>query len=212
MGAGGHAKMVIEVSRSMGFQPACCLAVGSSEEKVLGIPVLAETREEIRRLVTSGASGFVAIGDNRLRERLSHLVLSEGGSIPLLISRRSYVSPSARLGSGTVVMPSANIGAEVAIGSGGIVNSNATVDHDCTLGDYVHIGPGASLAGNVTVERGAFVGAGATVLPEIRIGEGAILGAGAVAVEDVPPNEVWVGVPARPIQRRIASRLDLRAG
>jgi acetyltransferase-like isoleucine patch superfamily enzyme len=45
--------------------------------------------------------------------------------------------------------------------------------------------------------RNATIYAGATVLPGLTIGEGARIGAGAVVTKDVPPGEIWGGVPAK---------------
>jgi len=47
------------------------------------------------------------------------------------------------------------------------------------------------------VRKGASVGSGATILSNVTIGENAIVGAGAVVTEDVPPNAVVAGNPAR---------------
>jgi acetyltransferase-like isoleucine patch superfamily enzyme len=54
----------------------------------------------------------------------------------------------------------------------------------------------------VVLEDGCDIGAGAIILPGVRIGEGAIVGAGAVVTCDIPPYEVWAGVPARKIRTR----------
>ncbi|MEM2001616.1 MAG: acyltransferase [Thermoproteota archaeon] len=55
----------------------------------------------------------------------------------------------------------------------------------------------------VVLEDGCDIGAGAIILPGVRIGEGAIIGAGSVVTRDVPPYEVWAGVPARKIRERL---------
>ena len=54
----------------------------------------------------------------------------------------------------------------------------------------------------VVLEDGCDIGAGAIILPGVRIGEGAIVGAGAVVTADIPPFEIWAGVPARKIRER----------
>ena len=45
--------------------------------------------------------------------------------------------------------------------------------------------------------RGASIGSGATVLSNVRVGENAIVGAGSVVTQDVPPNSIVAGNPAR---------------
>ena len=54
----------------------------------------------------------------------------------------------------------------------------------------------------------AWLGRGVTVLRGVTIGRGAILAAAAVATRDVPPYEVWGGVPARKITRRFPAQQD----
>jgi acetyltransferase-like isoleucine patch superfamily enzyme len=46
----------------------------------------------------------------------------------------------------------------------------------------------------------AFVGGHCIILKGISIGEGAVIGAGSVVTRDVPPFEIWAGVPARKIR------------
>ena len=67
---------------------------------------------------------------------------------------------------------------------------------------YSEPGSGSDLAAAKTharIEDGAKVGLNATVLPFRTVGHGAEIGAHAVVTRDVPPGEVWSGVPARPM-------------
>jgi len=47
------------------------------------------------------------------------------------------------------------------------------------------------------VSKGASIGSGATILSKTNIGENAIVGAGSVVTEDVPPNSIVAGNPAK---------------
>jgi acetyltransferase-like isoleucine patch superfamily enzyme len=58
------------------------------------------------------------------------------------------------------------------------------------------------------VKRGASIGSGSTILSKIVIGENAIVGAGSVVVDDVPPNTIVAGNPAK-ILRSITSPLKV---
>ena len=49
------------------------------------------------------------------------------------------------------------------------------------------------------IGRNAVLFAAAVILRGVTIGEGAVIGAGAVVRQDVPPFEVWAGVPARKV-------------
>ena len=54
----------------------------------------------------------------------------------------------------------------------------------------------------VVLEDGCDIGIGSIILPGVRVGEGVIVGAGAVVTHDIPPYEIWAGVPARRIRAR----------
>ena len=54
--------------------------------------------------------------------------------------------------------------------------------------------------GPVIIKDDVFIGRGATILPGVTIGPRAIVGAGAVVSQDVPPNSVVAGNPARVIR------------
>jgi acetyltransferase-like isoleucine patch superfamily enzyme len=58
-----------------------------------------------------------------------------------------------------------------------------------------------AMAAPVTIAAGSFVGAGVTILPGIHVGPRAFVAAGSVVLEDVPPDTLVAGVPARRIRQ-----------
>lgn len=200
VGAGGHAKVVIELLRAAGNNVAICIAsVGLEGSACLGVPVLIGD-SHIQTLWNLGyRQAIVAIGDNSLRQYLASELVSVGFEFVNAVSPRAAVSPSARLGVGIAVMAGAVINADVDVGNHSIINTSASVDHDCTLGVAVHMAPNSALAGNGKLLDRVFLGIGSSVLPGVTIGSDVQVGAGSVVLKDVASGTV-VGVPARPIR------------
>jgi sugar O-acyltransferase (sialic acid O-acetyltransferase NeuD family) len=145
---------------------------------------------------------LLAIGTNRRRAELGRR-LGKWLSPPA-IHPSAVVSPSARLGDGTVVLPGVVINAGAVIGEGVILNSRAIVEHGCFVGDYAHVSPGAVLCGEVTIGAETWIGAGAVVIQQMNIGRRSIVGAGAVVIREVAPDSTVVGNPARALATCIA--------
>lgn len=195
VGSGGHAKVVIDIAIEREISVLAC--IGEFEGiGYRGIPVVVGD-DKYREYATLGAEVLVAIGDNSLRVRLAETAASFGLNPATLIGANAHISPTARLGNGTVVMNGAVINADAAISDLVIVNTGATVDHDCSIGRGAHVGPGSNLAGGVSVGADSFIGAGSVIAPGIRIGAGAIVGAGSTIVRDVAAGDVVFGERAR---------------
>ncbi len=201
IGAGGHAKVVIEAFRAIGgFDLVGLIDRRASAPPVLGVPILGD-ESRLAALREDGiAHGFVALGDNAQRARLGARLAALGFVQPAAIHPTAFVAPSARVAAGAIVMARAVLGTDSRAGCLVIVNTGAVVDHDGDLGEASHVGPGCALAGNVTLGTRALVGAGCAVRPGIRIGADAVVGAGSAVVKDVAPGATVAGTPARPIR------------
>ena len=204
IGAGGHAKVVIEILRHSSADYELVGLVDPRRElhgkRVLDAPVLGDDTllSELREQgVEAAFIGVGAVADTTARQRL-FTTMTEHGFKPVdAVHPEAILSPSARVGEGVTVMPRAVVNAEARLGANVIVNTGAVVEHDCVLGDHVHVASGATLTGGVAARQGALVGAGATVLPGVSIGAGAVVAAGSVVTEDCPEGGLVKGVPAR---------------
>jgi sugar O-acyltransferase (sialic acid O-acetyltransferase NeuD family) len=121
-----------------------------------------------------------------------------GASWATIVHASAWVSPSATLEEGSVVLGGAIVNAGARIGRHVIVNTGAVIEHDVRLGDFVHVGPRVAIGGGATIGPKAFVGLGAVVRDHTSVGANASIGMGAVVVEDVPADTLVVGSPARP--------------
>jgi UDP-perosamine 4-acetyltransferase len=203
LGAGGHAKVVVELLRSQSEYQIVGLLDPNRQMhgcQVSGVPVLGDDRMLPQLYARGVRHAFIGVGtshDACVRARLYRLAESQGFVLVPAIHETAILSPSAQIGSGCTVMAGAIVQAEARLGANVIVNSGAIVEHDCRLGDDVHVASGSRIAGEVHLERGVFVGVGASARPRVRIGRWTVVGAGATVVTDLPAQVIAVGTPAR---------------
>ncbi|WP_314325416.1 acyltransferase [Paenarthrobacter ilicis] len=109
----------------------------------------------------------------------------------------------------------AEICGPVSIGDRTFINSDAYIRQQTRIGSRVLIGPfvrlisdthemgtteqraGKGAVAAITVEDGVWIGASVTVIGPVTIGAGSMVAAGALVVNDVPPNTLVGGVPAK---------------
>jgi acetyltransferase-like isoleucine patch superfamily enzyme len=80
---------------------------------------------------------------------------------------------------------------------------HVTLTHDDEVRDAATLAAGATLGGGVRVGPRAYLGMRSAVRERVRVGAGATLGMGAVLLTDLPDDETWAGVPARPLHRAV---------
>lgn len=204
LGAGGHARVVLDVLRLRGHRimGVCApeLPTGSQWQglEVLGDDAAIETLVDADGVLLANGIGLVPRGMARRRVQDAY---SARGYCWLTLEHPSSVRASeSRLADGVQLMAGAVVQPGSRLEAGVVVNTCSVVDHDCQLGEHVFVGPGAVLSGAVKADRGVFIGAGAVVLPGVHLGEDAIIGAGAVVTRSVEAGCTAVGNPARTVK------------
>jgi sugar O-acyltransferase (sialic acid O-acetyltransferase NeuD family) len=137
----------------------------------------------------------LAIDPPRIRERLAaHYGLDR---LMIIVAPTAFVSPTARVGHGSIVQRSVLVARNARLGTAVKLNCGAQIHHDATVGDFTTVAPGARILGNVRIGSRTYIGAESVILPRIKIGNDCVVGAGAVVSRDVGNGAVVKGVPAR---------------
>src|SRR5690606_5646520 len=144
---------------------------------------------------------ILGIGDNTIRRKVANLIISKSKTLLNVIHPSSVISASAKVGSGNFIAANVTVNALAQIADFCIINTGSIIEHECVVISGAHIAPGSVLAGNVTVGENSFLGANSVVRQGVQIGAGVTVGAGSVVLKDIPDNEIWVGNPAKQINR-----------
>jgi UDP-perosamine 4-acetyltransferase len=203
VGGGGHAKVVIDVARSAGWVVVAAFDP-QSRIAILGVPVLGSDDAIAGFIRDTGVrNAVIAIGDNRLRRQLAEKVRSLGCTTPAIVHERAWISSTAEIALGVVVMAGAVVNADARVGEDTIINTMAVIEHDCVLGLAVHAAPRSVMGGTCTFGDGTLFGIGATSRPGIKIGRYAVIGAGSVVVSNIRSGVTVAGNPAKELVQKL---------
>jgi sugar O-acyltransferase (sialic acid O-acetyltransferase NeuD family) len=188
IGAGGHALSCIDVIEQENKYNIHGL-VGLKDEvgkKISGYDVIA-TQDELVNLSKDFRYAFITIGqikNVKLRIDLYESVLNTGFKIPSITSPQSYISRTAQIGSGTIIMNGVIINSDVRIGNNCIINSKALIEHGTQVADHCHISTGAILNGDCIVGSKSFIGSGAIVKHGITIKTSSFVNMGQIVTKN----------------------------
>ncbi|MBI0578316.1 2,3,4,5-tetrahydropyridine-2,6-dicarboxylate N-acetyltransferase [Neobacillus cucumis] len=140
--------------------------------------------------------------------RNSALPLLDMKNVNARIEPGVTIRDQVEIGDNAVIMMGAVINIGAVIGDNTMIDMNVVMGGRATVGKRCHIGAGAVLAGvieppsaePVVIEDDVVIGANAVVLEGVKVGKGSVVAAGAVVTDDVPPNTVVAGIPAKKIK------------
>lgn len=114
---------------------------------------------------------------------------------------------------GLEVTPTVSVGKDLRLPHGAVglvVHESTVIGNRVKIFQGVTIGRGDQYvpvdqlrSGGIYIGDDVIIGAGAKVLfrsgTTLAIGQGAVIGANSVVTHDIPPGEVWAGLPARKV-------------
>lgn len=203
IGGGGHCRSCIDVIEQEGKYAIQGIVDANLEkdEKVVSYPVIGND-EVMEALVKQGYFFLITIGQIKsaaIRVKLFNTLKAAGANLATIISPRAYVSSTAEIKEGTIVLHGAVVNAAAKIGHNVIINSMSLIEHDAHIGSHVHISTGALVNGGCLVGDGTFVGSGTVVAQGVNVGSNIIIGAGSLVIKNIETPGIYAGGPVKKI-------------
>lgn len=200
-------KAVALVGGGMGAQVLLeRLRLSSQLDKVVGYFDLGEKEEfadfkyfgsPLKDLIHQGFvsgefDGLLITVTSNMRLRRELLNLAEDLKIPLatFIDEQSFISESAVIGAGSLILDSARVGHKAQIGKNVFLSGFVNIDHHCVVGENSTFGPGVFFSGNVKAGVDIVFGSNIAVEPGITIGDNCRIASGSILTKNVPPATV----------------------
>lgn len=117
---------------------------------------------------------FVAISEENLNETRQEIYekFKQHKFIPAsFISKKSAISPDAKLGEHLFISDNVTIQPFVEIGNNVIIWQNCSISHHCKIGSNSFISAGTIFGGVCQVGRNCFIGIGCLISPLVKINE-----------------------------------------
>lgn len=158
LGAGGYGKTIGDLASQLNrYESIAFLDDGRTGDGILG------TCADYLRFCDGQTEVYPAFGNNAIRMEWLSRLRENGVAVPTLVHPRAYVSPTAKLGVGTMVLPMAVVNTGVTVEDGCIINIGALIDHDSVIGTGTHLAPGAIVKAENRIPAGVKIDSGKVV-------------------------------------------------
>lgn len=205
IGSGGFSKQVLEIVETINSIKKKYKIEGLIDDDIrllecknLGYEVMGDTDYLLSISKKKKVYGVIAIANGKTREKIVKKlpnVIWEN-----LIHPKAIITKYINLGVGNIICAGVVINPNCKLLNHCNINIGCTLGHDVTLDDYTTLMPGCNISGNVSLGAFSTIGTSSCILQNIHIGINSYIGAGAVVTKSTKGNDVYIGIPAKPIK------------
>ena len=139
----------------------------------------------------------IAIGEPSSREKLFQKLRDEDIRLTCLIDPTAIISPTAKIGNGTIICEYSTIHTGVELGYNAFIQPFCTIGHDIKVGNHTVLSTLCAPGGGVVFGERVYVGMQSSLIELLTIGDDAIIGMGSAVFQNVPAGATVVGNPGR---------------
>jgi sugar O-acyltransferase (sialic acid O-acetyltransferase NeuD family) len=173
------------------------------QEELFGLPVF-DLEEIVDRFPPDTYKAFVSVSSthlNRVRARLYRHVKELGYRCETYVSSHAFVWRDVTIGENSFIFENNVLQYGVSVGDNVILWSGNHVGHQTKIADDVFISSHVVISGFCEIGRYSFLGVNSCFADKTTVAEDTVVGAGAVVVKNTKPGLVYVGNPAKPLDR-----------
>lgn len=152
LGSGGYGHTVEDMAIQLGYE---CIFL---DDSIADHPL-----SSYMNYIDANTEFIPAFGNNALRLKWIEKLQDAKAKLATLIHPTAYISPTAEIGEGTVILPKVLVNTSVVIEKGCIINLGAIIDHGCIIEEGVHICLGAIVKGDNRVKALSKIEAGEVI-------------------------------------------------
>jgi sugar O-acyltransferase (sialic acid O-acetyltransferase NeuD family) len=184
-----------------------------TKSELFGLQVL--PFEEIETsLPPTEYEAFVAISYtklNRVRQRLFEQTKSKGYKLTSYVSSKAFVWHNVELGENCFIMENNVLQYRVRVGNDVVLWSGNHVGHQTVIKDHVFVSSHVVISGYCEVGENCFLGVNSSSANNITIARDCVIGMGAVINKDTEERMIYVGNPARKLERDTFTQFGIEA-
>lgn len=151
----------------------------------------------VKECLTPELEIAIAVGEPSVRKLLYLKTQDSNFRLATLVHPSSYVSPTAKIASGSIVRRDCLISCNAELGINVDIQYKVLLGHDSFIGSHSEICSAVVIAGDCAVGEEVFVGQNATIKEGVNIGAHSVLAMGSCLFIDMPEKSMASGNPAR---------------